>query len=231
MARRESTHEGGSDRAEQIRQAAIRVFSRRGFHGARTEEIAREAGVSEGLLFRYFKTKKDLLIDAVVPFTVESLARHFTGAEDLPEEEVLLRFLRNQANVLRENLDLVKVLFYEGLFHPEVRASFLEQVMSKAVGLLEGYYEGRVRKGRFTEGISPAVAVRGLVSMLWFYILMREVLQEPGYARRTDDEVLPQLVQIFLSGVRAGGGGAAAGEVEPRRGGAGGPPGGNGLFE
>jgi AcrR family transcriptional regulator len=50
-----------SDRELSILHAAIKVFSQKGFNGATTKEIAQEAGVAEGTIFRYFSTKKDIL--------------------------------------------------------------------------------------------------------------------------------------------------------------------------
>jgi AcrR family transcriptional regulator len=48
-----------------ILQAAIREFSREGVAGARTDAIARAAGVNKALLYYYFKDKEELLFEAV----------------------------------------------------------------------------------------------------------------------------------------------------------------------
>ncbi|HEX4462583.1 MAG TPA: helix-turn-helix domain-containing protein [Polyangia bacterium] len=45
--------------------AAARVFARRGFEAAQTPEIAAEAGVSTGALYRYFKDKRVLFVEVV----------------------------------------------------------------------------------------------------------------------------------------------------------------------
>jgi len=47
---------------ERIRGAAIRVFSREGFHRSRMQEIALEAGLAVGTIYNYFKSKEELLI-------------------------------------------------------------------------------------------------------------------------------------------------------------------------
>ena len=47
---------------EAILAAAQKVFSRRGFHSARTSEIAREAGVAEGTLYNYFPSREDIFL-------------------------------------------------------------------------------------------------------------------------------------------------------------------------
>lgn len=45
-----------------ILDAAIRVFAERGFHGSRISDVAKEAGVAEGTIYLYFKSKDDLLL-------------------------------------------------------------------------------------------------------------------------------------------------------------------------
>ncbi len=52
-------------RKAQILDAAMQVFARRGFHKARMDDIAREAGLSKGALYWYFRSK-DAIIEALV---------------------------------------------------------------------------------------------------------------------------------------------------------------------
>jgi TetR/AcrR family fatty acid metabolism transcriptional regulator len=57
-----SAAERGGDKRERILIAAERVFARCGFFAARVSEIAKEAGVADGTIYLYFKSKDDLLI-------------------------------------------------------------------------------------------------------------------------------------------------------------------------
>ena len=50
------------DKREQILLAALKLFTEFGFHGTPTSKIAVEAGVSNGTLFHYFKTKEALIL-------------------------------------------------------------------------------------------------------------------------------------------------------------------------
>src|SRR3954468_7439635 len=54
--------ERGGDKRERILVAAERIFARHGFFAARVSEIAKEAGVADGTIYLYFKSKDDLLI-------------------------------------------------------------------------------------------------------------------------------------------------------------------------
>ncbi|TDF89422.1 TetR/AcrR family transcriptional regulator [Paenibacillus piri] len=73
------------ERREQIKQAALKIFARRGFAGTKTSVIAAEAGISEGLIFRYFKTKDELFTSLVEELMSEATkelrdAKHLPGA-------------------------------------------------------------------------------------------------------------------------------------------------------
>jgi AcrR family transcriptional regulator len=49
-------------RRQQILDAALRCFSRDGFHATTTADIVRESGVSQGTLYLYFATKDDIIV-------------------------------------------------------------------------------------------------------------------------------------------------------------------------
>src|SRR5688572_23302911 len=52
----------GNDKRERILAAAERVFAEHGFFNTRVAEIAKVAGVADGTIYLYFKSKDDLLI-------------------------------------------------------------------------------------------------------------------------------------------------------------------------
>lgn len=50
------------DKQEQILKAALKLFVEFGFHGTPTSKIVQEAGVSNGTLFHYYRTKDELVV-------------------------------------------------------------------------------------------------------------------------------------------------------------------------
>lgn len=52
-------------RRMQILQTALTLFVHQGYHGTKTSQISKTAGISEGLLFHYFPTKENLLEELV----------------------------------------------------------------------------------------------------------------------------------------------------------------------
>ena len=62
------------DKRELLLEAATKLFVERGLHATPTSAITKEAGVSAGILFHYFKTKDDLIDELYV-----SLKKEYTG--------------------------------------------------------------------------------------------------------------------------------------------------------
>src|SRR5215204_7028012 len=78
-------------RREQILKTALGLFAAQGFDATSTRQIAREAGIAEGLIFHYFPTKASLLaaiLENRRSFRSE-LRAILEGAEGKPAPEVL----------------------------------------------------------------------------------------------------------------------------------------------
>src|ERR1700761_8375776 len=78
----------GEDRRHQILEVAIDLFSKRGFGGTTTKQIADAAGVSEAIIFRHFATKQDLYA-AILDFQAQEMGKHLWMEElrELAEKE------------------------------------------------------------------------------------------------------------------------------------------------
>jgi TetR/AcrR family transcriptional regulator len=89
---------------EKILEAAKTVFHRKGFEGARMQEIADEAGINKALLHYYFRTK-DNLFDAVFKAAFrEIFSKLFSTADSkVPLEEKLKTLIGDYIGFLQKN--------------------------------------------------------------------------------------------------------------------------------
>ena len=71
------------ERREEIKQAALKVFARRGYTGTKTSLIAKEASISEGLIYRYFNSKKEVFI-TLIQELMEEARREIERVQHLP---------------------------------------------------------------------------------------------------------------------------------------------------
>src|SRR5580658_4482033 len=78
----------GEDRRRQLIEIAIDLFSKKGFRGTTTREIAAAAGVTEAIIFRHFATKEDLYT-AILDYKGSStgINQWFADAERLMEAD------------------------------------------------------------------------------------------------------------------------------------------------
>ena len=116
--RQRKSEEAGSRESERRRtilRAAIDVFARKGYHGCRIADVAREAGVAYGLVYHYFKNKDELLETVVETGWSGFVARMRSVAED--EGATLEQKVRGVADVAFEAYRVdpraVKVLILE----------------------------------------------------------------------------------------------------------------------
>lgn len=124
-----------TDKQLRIISAAIEAFAAKGFSATTTSEIAKKARVAEGTIFHYYKTKKDLLL-AIPDYLSESLVAD-VFVHDLrkifehpPEkfEDFLRSIIQNRTHFATENMILVKVLFQEIPFQPELWAKLSKNI-------------------------------------------------------------------------------------------------------
>jgi AcrR family transcriptional regulator len=123
------------DRRAAILDAALEVFSRRGYNGASIDEIATAAGISKALIYEHFPSKRDLHVSLLERHVQEIFIRLAQTADTKDPGEVRLR---NGVNAFLEwaetNRDAFRLLFRD-TFEPEV-ASVLDRLQNQATGAI-----------------------------------------------------------------------------------------------
>lgn len=194
-------HRKENTRRKQILDAAMAMFLKKGFNGATTKEIAREAGVAEGTIYRYFKNKKELLLALAEPDIVKSLTDIIHEVSGQTDEIVFKAVIKNRLDTIKEKKDLIRLLLTEAQFHPEIKEKFVERIVLKAAAVLEGVIEERV-EGGFYRAIDPQIAARAFVGMIGVFVIWKEYLLADKYVSFNDEDVINGVVGIFLNGVR-----------------------------
>jgi AcrR family transcriptional regulator len=142
-------------RRQAILDAALRCFSRDGFHATTTPDIAREAGVSQGALYLYFPTKDDMVVAlADDRHRSEAFLNALASSEPDPIQGLLLLFeLYGKGLTDPERVDARRVGIQgwaEALRNPRIHASAVEgmtRVRQAIVGLIErGQAAGQIRR-------------------------------------------------------------------------------------
>ncbi|PLX15969.1 MAG: TetR family transcriptional regulator [Marinilabiliales bacterium] len=81
------------EKVDKIFEAALQLFTTKGFHGTPTSEIAKVAGVANGTLFHYFKTKEDLVNNLYLHVKNEMVDESVTGIEKIESLQLKMEYL------------------------------------------------------------------------------------------------------------------------------------------
>ncbi len=185
-------------RRKQILQAAITVFAQSGYRGATTRAIAREAGVAEALLYRYFTNKQDLFRNAVEHTSarmVAALQAIFERNEDQPLHAFreLLEFSRG---MLLKNASMAKMVFIVSaeLDDPDVRAIYLPW-QSRALEIIEN----ALAHWQQRELLNPSTPARATAWLILGSFQTLALMKHSGNLRDVDATDAFHLVQSLLS--------------------------------
>jgi TetR/AcrR family fatty acid metabolism transcriptional regulator len=133
-------------KAQQILQAAVRVFAAQGYEATRVGDIAKEAGVAYGLVYHYYKSK-DAVLEAVFREAWGRLLAAVALAEETGEDaaDQLALVVKIVLRSWRDDPDLVRLLVREITRNPHIQDELDE--IAQAFAALERI----VRRGQ-TEG-------------------------------------------------------------------------------
>ncbi|MEC0177867.1 TetR/AcrR family transcriptional regulator [Paenibacillus favisporus] len=150
----EQLHQIRDERKEQIKAAALQVFARKGILSAKMSMIAETAGISNGLLYHYFKSKDELFTSLVQEAMAESEAA-LRSIYDMPGTP-LERIKALTAEILNEGGAPYFMLIHQSITSdgvPEqVKQLQQEYSMDSSVDILLPLFKEGQQAGELVEG-------------------------------------------------------------------------------
>jgi TetR/AcrR family transcriptional regulator len=163
---------------EKIFNAARIVFQKKGFAGARMQEIADEAGINKAMLHYYFRSKQ-LLFEAVFKKTFMQFAPQIHGvlnSDDSLFEKIEL-FADKYISFVNENRFLPTFIIQELNNNPDFANTFFSQAEFPIVGKLMKQIEEEIKKETI-RNIDPKHFLIDMFSMAVFPFLGAPLLQK-----------------------------------------------------
>ena len=187
------------DTQQRILDAALKVFSRDGFAGATTREIARVAKVNEVTLFRYFKNKNELLKQAVM--CSASRYEHVFAEASLDSPEAFRRtvvsYAEAYAKKLRENEDMVRTFIGEMTRHLKLWRMIFAEGAKLSRDKFIAYLKSAQKAGLVRKDLDAETATDAFSGMLMTGALRRP-LTESLYSAEKYTETC---IALFLKGI------------------------------
>jgi TetR/AcrR family transcriptional regulator len=194
-----------ADRRNQLIEVAIDLFSRKGFGGTTTKEIAAAAGVTEAIIFRHFATKQDLykaILDARCAAADAqawfSEARQFMDNND---DEGLFRLLISAIiRCKREDPRFERLMLHAALEGHELALMHHNEFALPIGAQLIEYVTRRQREGAIRQFDPKAVifAVAGIAH----YYAHQKYLYQCADIPMSDDAVVDAFLDILMKGLQ-----------------------------
>ncbi|QCK87786.1 TetR/AcrR family transcriptional regulator [Phreatobacter aquaticus] len=136
------------DRHDSILGAAREAFAQRGFEGTSIADIARAAGVSDGLVYRYFQNKRDLLNAVLTEFYERTMVDlEAIAAREAPFEVRLHGIIHRHIEAFVLEADACRLFISEVRTAADYQGSAVQQLNRRYTSILVRIIESGIAKG------------------------------------------------------------------------------------
>jgi len=198
------------DRKEQIIDAAMRVFAQKGFTRATNKDIAREAGITPGLIYYYFESKEAVLKAIIEQRSPLRLMGSLSAEMLAMPPEIFLRFLIRQLLGIVESeqfIGLIRVLLPEVMHDVGYDDSHIVQTARGAFqrigGFLSQYLEAKIASGELRP-FDVLSRTQLLISGVIGFVLRRQILRDPTVLVLTHEQIAKVIANTVVNDLGPG---------------------------
>ncbi|HEM3663045.1 TPA: TetR/AcrR family transcriptional regulator [Streptococcus suis] len=175
--------------------AAMTLFAQQGFHGTSTMQVAEVAKVSQATVFKYFKTKEDLLLGVLQPMA-ELLSTPFinTMTQFDNKEDIVHFFIHDRFAFIKANRSLAKIILQELLTNPETRKIISKQISRLAPSI--DLIENRLCQGNH---LKKSEVIRTAIAPFFTYLMQMIIFETTSTDEKRDLELIEQQILKLLS--------------------------------
>lgn len=188
-----------------IEDAAKMLFIKQGFHATSMRDIAKQAVVSLGNLYNYYRTKEEILESIIEKYVIvvdEKLKNIFDEIKEPLEPESLLKLSQSVKEVVDGHHDFWLLMYIDVLeFQNQHFRKMFEDLTQNLRRRFKNQFAESKRRGDLQDGIDPAIAFTAAYMQFFNYFLVEKLFGGNSHFGVTDDEVMQNLTNIFCRGV------------------------------
>lgn len=187
------------DRRTEILQAAVKIFSKQGFHKAKIDDIAQMAGIAKGTVYQYFSSKQELFQE-MIKYSVEryqKMVSKVVHSKDDVRGKIYTLAIKH-GEFIKEHIELGEVVpsYSNELYKKEMRLWITEQ-QKRIIELLEEMIEDGVAKGEIRKDVDKEIAVLAIMGSL-FSFYEKEIEMQKEIPQEIDPEPLVDFLMRAL---------------------------------
>lgn len=162
---------------KKIIEAAGEIFTKRGFHGTRMQDIADEAGINKALLHYYYRSK-DKLFEEIFKHVVGEVVSRIIEILDkeLPFEEKIRIFIDTYISILQKHPKFPALIIHEINHNPERVQQIFTERFSHFPRKFFDQINSEIEAGRI-KPVHPAQFMLNIVSLCIFPFLAKPLAQ------------------------------------------------------
>ena len=179
--------------------AAASLFAKNGFNGTTTKEIAKAAGVSEALVFKYFPTKRTLYAAILAEkVTVNELLEAVEEAAKKQDDHRVFTMIASYRIRPAVDSTFLRLLLFSALEGHELSEMFFDKHHKVFYDHLAAYIRTRIEDGAFRT-VDPLLAARAFIGMVVHHRLLHEIFGVPMH--QSHEDTVATYVDLFLTGL------------------------------
>ena len=192
-----------ADRPREILDAALTVFVSKGFAATKLDDVAAAAGISKGLLYRYFDNKAELFKEVVrqaLVMTVRDVGdRTRASGSAAAALDIILEQLVTIASDPRRSA-IPKLVISESGSFPELAIFYRAEVIGPAFQVLTAIVRRGVESGEF-RAVVPEMAAHSVMAPMLLAVIWRHTFERHGAPHLDPAALIRQHRDILLNGL------------------------------
>jgi AcrR family transcriptional regulator len=190
------------DTRSKILSTARHLFARRGYDGTTTRELAENAGIAEGTLFRHFSNKKAILVEVATQGWVELLTDLLMELSEMANYEAIAQVIYKRMLHLGKNYEVMRICFMEVQFHSDLQEKIQKEVVAKMTDVAEAFFQTAIDRGVYRP-LNAKVVAQVFLGMFVIAGFSHDTLLQPEANHQEMRDMAEGLADIFLNGVLA----------------------------
>lgn len=158
-----------------IIEAAIRVFSHKGYHLTKMEEIAIEAGIGKGTIYEYFTSKLQLLQEIMTrSFHLYEQTMGADRSKSMSIRDKIKMLVEGHFKFCQENKELTRILFWDTeIMDTEIR-DWACQKQAEKQKRLQDFIQAGIERGeiRALDAKLLTIMIGGILSSIWLPVVI-----------------------------------------------------------
>lgn len=194
---------------EKILKIALDLFAENGYSATSTSLIAKKASISEGTIFKYFPTKKKLLLAVITKFIneygenliISPFASNYENYKDKEFDEVLKIVIKERVELFFKLNSQMRVTIVEMQYHEELKNLIVDKLSKPILDIGCNFIDDYIKRGILRD-VDSFVVIRSIMGAVMLMVIQK--LYAPNLINNGLDieKEIDLIVDIFMNGLK-----------------------------